>query len=306
MSDHFEQENRDCNRDRTTGTGACGSRPSHGKGRQQMPSGEYLRYVALGDSQTEGLGDGDDSVGLRGWADRLAEQLATVNPGLRYANLAVRGRVAGEVRTEQLEPALALRPDLATVVAGVNDLLRPRFDAAEVAGHLEEMFAALTAAGAQVATVTFPDVGKIAPLARPVRSRVFDLNTHIRAAAARHGVAVAETGQQPISTDSRLWTADRLHASPLGHERIAAAVAHAIHLPGSDDAWTLPLPPQAAPAVRQAAAAELRWAAAFLGPWLGRRLRGKSSGDGRTAKRPQLLPPSATRASPPDSGRESS
>lgn len=255
-----------------------------------MPSGDYVRYVALGDSQTEGVGDGDDTVGLRGWADRLAEQLTAVNPGLQYANLAVRGRVAGQVRAEQLEPALALRPDLATVVAGVNDLLRPRFDVVEVAGQLEEMFAALTAAGAQVATLTVPDVGKIAPLARPVRSRVAQLNTHIRAAAARHGVAVAEIAHHPVSTDPRLWSVDRLHASPLGHARIAEAVAQAIRLPRSDDSWTHPLPPQVLPTGWQSTGAELRWAAAFLGPWLGRRLRGRSSGDGRTSKRPDLLP----------------
>ncbi|MFI5477153.1 SGNH/GDSL hydrolase family protein [Streptomyces cacaoi] len=268
-----------------------------------MPSGEYSRYVALGDSQTEGLGDGDDTVGLRGFADRLAEHLAALNPGLQYANLAVRGHTAGQVRTEQLGSALALRPDVATVVAGVNDLLRPRYNAAEVAGHLEEMFAALTDAGSRVVTLTFPDIGKIAPLARPIRSRVFDLNTRIRAAAARHGVAVAETGRQTVTTDPRLWTADRLHASPLGHERIAAALAQAIHLPGSDDAWTLPLPPHRVPAGWQAAGAELRWAAAYLGPWLGRRLRGRSSGDGRTAKRPRFLPVSATPDSAADTGR---
>ncbi|WP_406010712.1 SGNH/GDSL hydrolase family protein [Streptomyces sp. NBC_00637] len=271
-----------------------------------MPSGAYLRYVALGDSQTEGLGDEDDGVGHRGFADRLAERLAAVSPGLRYANLAVRGRVAGQVRSEQLGPALALGPDLATVVAGVNDLLRPRFDAAEVAGHLEEMFSALTAAGAHVVTLTFPDVGKVAPLARPLRSRVFALNSHIRSAAARHGVAVAETGRHAVTTDPRLWSADRLHASPLGHERIAAAVAQAIGLPGSDDAWTLPLPPRTAPAGWQAAGTELRWAAAFLGPWLGRRLRGRSSGDGRTAKRPHLLPLSAVSGSPADIARRAS
>ena len=90
-----------------------------------MPGTEYLRYVAMGDSQTEGVGDGDDVTGLRGWADRLAERLAIGNPGLQYANLAVRGRLAAQVHTEQLGPALALRPDLATVFAGVNDLLRP-------------------------------------------------------------------------------------------------------------------------------------------------------------------------------------
>ncbi|MEW9528345.1 SGNH/GDSL hydrolase family protein [Microbispora sp. NPDC049125] len=256
-----------------------------------MHSGEYLRYVALGDSQTEGLGDGDEITGLRGWADRLAEQLAASSPGLQYANLAVRGRLAAHVHAEQLGPALALRPDLATVVAGVNDLIRPRFDADEVAGHLEAMFAALTAQGARVATVTFPDVARITPLARPIGSRAAALNDRIRAAALRHGVIVAETAHHPVVTDPRLWSEDRLHASPLGHERIAAAVAHALRLPGSSDAWTHPLSsPAAVPYGWRAVAAELRWAAAFLGPWLGRRLRGRSSGDGRVAKRPHLLP----------------
>ncbi|MFG3506812.1 SGNH/GDSL hydrolase family protein [Streptomyces sp. NPDC047821] len=255
-----------------------------------MASGDHLRYVALGDSMTEGVGDGDDTVGLRGWADRLAEHLAAVDPGLRYANLAVRGRLAGQVRAEQLAPALALRPDVATVVAGVNDLLRPRFDAAEVAGHVEEMFAALTAAGARVVTLTFPDVGRIAPLARPLRSRVFELNARISAAAARHGVTVADTTRSAVVTDPRLWAEDRLHAGPLGHERIAAAVAHALGLPGSDESWALPLPARAAASPWHAARAEVRWAAAFLAPWLARRLRGRSTGDTRTAKRPELLP----------------
>ncbi|MGI5359623.1 SGNH/GDSL hydrolase family protein [Streptomyces sp. CA-252508] len=255
-----------------------------------MASGEYLRYVALGDSMTEGVGDGDDTTGLRGWADRLAEHLAAVNPEVRYANLAVRGRLAGQVRAEQLAPALALRPDLVTVVAGLNDLLRPRFDPAEVAGHLEAMFAALTGAGAHVVTLTFPDVGRIAPLARPLGPRLADFNARVRAAAARHGVTVTDTGREAVSTDPRMWTADRLHAGPVGHERIAAAVARSVRLPGSDDSWAHPLPPQPTPSAWRVAEAELRWAAAFLGPWIGRRIRGRSSGDGRTAKRPALLP----------------
>jgi lysophospholipase L1-like esterase len=256
-----------------------------------MSGDEYLRYVALGDSQTEGLGDGDDLTGLRGWADRLAEQLAACSPGLQYANLAVRGRLAAQVHAEQLGPALALRPDLATVVAGVNDLLRPRFDADEVGGHLEAMFAALTAQGARVATVTFPDLARITPLAKPFGSRATALNDRIRAAALRHGVVVAETAHHPVVTDPRLWTQDRIHASPLGHERIAAALAHALRLPGSNDSWTSPLSsPAVTPSARRVAATELRWVATFHGPWLGRRLRGRSSGDGRTAKRPHLLP----------------
>ncbi|MCX4545563.1 SGNH/GDSL hydrolase family protein [Streptomyces sp. NBC_01565] len=257
----------------------------------------FLRYVALGDSQTEGLGDGDDTVGLRGFADRLAEHLAPHSPGLRYANLAVRGCVARQVHEEQLAPALALRPDLATVVAGVNDLLRPGFDADEVAGRLEAVFAALTAQGARVATVTFPDVARMTPLARPLSPRVTALNDRIRRAAHRHGVAVAETAHHPVVTDPRLWSPDRLHAAPLGHARIAAALADALGLPGSDDSWTRPLPgpPAVVPTGWRGVAGELRWVASFAGPWVGRRLRGRSSGDGRTAKRPHLLPVEARR-----------
>ncbi|MFD9442820.1 SGNH/GDSL hydrolase family protein [Streptomyces sp. NPDC060006] len=257
-----------------------------------MPDSGYLRYVALGDSQTEGLGDGDDVTGLRGCADRFAEELAKGSPDVLYANLAVRGRLAGQVRAEQLPPALALRPDVATVVAGMNDLLRPRFDADEVAGHLEAMFAALTGQGARVATVTFPDVGRLTPLARPLGRRVLALNSRIREAAGRHGVVIADMSAHEVVTDPRLWSPDRLHASPLGHARIAAAVAHAFGLPGGDEAWTLPLPPDASVPTRlRVVGAELRWVGGFLGPWLLRRVQGRSSGDGRQAKRPELLPP---------------
>lgn len=254
--------------------------------------GSPLRYVALGDSQTEGVGDGDDSTGLRGCADRLAELIAVHHPGVLYANLAVRGRLAAGVRDGQLGPALALRPDLATVFAGVNDVLRPAFDADEVAGHLEAMFAALTARGTRVATVTFPDVAKLVPLARSVAPRITALNHRIRLAAERQGVAVAEFAGHQVGADPRLWSADRLHASPLGHARIAAGLAHAFGLPGSDESWTEPLPgpPVVAPGGWRGAAGEVRWAVGFAGPWIGRRLRGRSSGDGRTAKRPELLP----------------
>ncbi|WP_020673931.1 SGNH/GDSL hydrolase family protein [Amycolatopsis nigrescens] len=249
----------------------------------------YRRYVALGDSQTEGLNDGDDIRGYRGWADRLAEQLAAVNPALEYANLAVRGRLAGQVRAEQLPAALALRPDLATVMAGVNDLIRPGFDAAAVTGHLEGMFADLTGAGARVVTVMFPDPGLMMPAGRLLSARTRDFNTRIRAAADRHGVRVVDLSAYPVCTDPRLWSADRLHLNPVGHTRLAAAVGHALDLPGSGTEWTLPLAPQAIP-TRRRVAAELRWAASFLGPWIARRLRGRSSGDGRTAKRPELRP----------------
>ncbi|QLY30544.1 SGNH/GDSL hydrolase family protein [Nocardia huaxiensis] len=251
----------------------------------------YVRYVALGDSQTEGVGDGDDLTGLRGWADRLAERLARVEPGLEYANLAVRGKTARQVRAQQLDAALALRPDLATVVAGMNDLLRPRYAVDEVIEQVEAMFAALTGQGAAVATLTFPDVAQVIPITRPIRGRIVAFNDRVRKLAERYGVIVAEVGPQPLVADPRLWSRDRLHCSPLGHERIADAFAYSLGLPGSNETWTLPLTP-ALPArgLFDSMLAEADWVATALVPWAIHRLQGRSSGDWRVPKRPNPLP----------------
>lgn len=254
-----------------------------------MTEAKYTRYVALGDSQTEGLNDGDDLTGYRGWADRLAEHLAAVDPDVRYANLAVRGKLAAEIKDEQLAPALALRPDFATVVAGMNDMLRPSFDPDVVVADVEEMYRALTAAGAAVATVTYPDISKIVPIARPLLPRVIALNDRIKAAAARHGVLVFDSFPHEFTTHPEIWSADRLHASPLGHARIAAGMAHTIGLSGFES-WADPLPSLPTASPLRMTATEVRWAGSFLGPWIMRRVRGKSSGDGRSAKRPTLSP----------------
>jgi lysophospholipase L1-like esterase len=251
----------------------------------------YSRYVAIGDSTTEGLDDPyPGGRGYRGWADRLAGRLATLNPGLRYANLAVRGRLAGQVHAEQLPAATALEPDVATVVAGLNDALRRGFDLEATAGHLEAMIGALRHSGATVVTFTFPDPAPVMPIARLARPRLQALNERLRTIAAETGALVVDLEHQPFASDPRLWSVDRLHANSLGHERIADAIAHTLQLPGADDAWARALP--AAPRRRphQVAAAELTWSGRYFVPWLYRRARGRSSGDGVTAKRPDLAP----------------
>ncbi|MFI6931878.1 SGNH/GDSL hydrolase family protein [Streptomyces sp. NPDC050287] len=249
----------------------------------------FPRYVAIGDSLTEGIGDPGPAGGHRGWADRLAEILAEGQPGLSYANLAVRGKTSGQIRTDQLGPALALEPDLVTVMAGMNDLVRPRYDAESVAANIEEMFARLTASGARVATLTFPDLGKVSPVARRILPRILDLNDRVRAVAEQHGVMVLDVFPHPVTTDPRLWSDDRLHASPLGHARIAAGMAHTLGLPGYDD-WAELLPPQAPVPALRALEADVRWAVDHVAPWLWRRLRGRTPGDGHAAKRPEPGP----------------
>ncbi|HUG51138.1 MAG TPA: SGNH/GDSL hydrolase family protein, partial [Terrimesophilobacter sp.] len=98
----------------------------------------WSRYVAVGDSFTEGIGDPDPASpgGYRGWADRVAEVLSEKTEDFAYANLAVRGRLLNRIMDEQIEPALALRPDLVTISAGGNDIIRPNTDPDDIASRL--------------------------------------------------------------------------------------------------------------------------------------------------------------------------
>jgi lysophospholipase L1-like esterase len=248
----------------------------------------FERYVAIGDSTTEGLDDPDGRGGYRGWANRLAERLAMEQGSILYANLGIRGRTTRQILDKQLAPAMAMRPDLATVVSGTNDLMRRHFDAEAVAADLETMQRALIAGGATVLTFTLPDLTPVMPLARGIRGRVAALAEAIRGACARSGAILCDLAAIEVATDPRLWSDDRLHANSAGHARIADALAYHLGLPGTDRAWTEPLPDRYAPSVAQKVRAEAAWWHQHLLPWLWRHAQGRSSGDGIQAKRPEL------------------
>jgi lysophospholipase L1-like esterase len=231
------------------------------------------RYVALGDSSTEGLVDPDSRGGYRGWSRRLAQQIADARGGLLYANLAVRGLTTRQVLETQLEPALALRPDLATVFSGTNDVVARSFDPGVFERDTLAMQRALTAAGATVLTFTLPDLAPLIPLARPIAPRILALNARLRAASAATGTILVDFAAVPVATDWRLWHADRIHANGAGHARIAAALAHALGLPGADGRWSEPLAPLHESAAARAAR-DLHWHTRYLLPWLVRRLIG--------------------------------
>ena len=250
----------------------------------------FERYVALGDSSAEGLDDPDGRGGYRGWADRLAERITSQQGSLQYANLAVRGRRTHQIRVEQLEAATTLRPSLATLFAGTNDVVSRRFDLAQVAGDLEAMQTALIEGGATLLTFTLPELGPVLPLANRLAPRIESLNSAIRDICQRTGALLVDFAAYPVCVDPRLWSDDRLHANALGHERIAHALAHALGLPGADASWQSLLPPQPQPTWHQRVAAEVSWVKRHLVPWLWRHALGKSTGDRRQPKRPQLTP----------------
>lgn len=247
-----------------------------------------LRLVALGDSTVEGLMDFGPDDTYVGWADRFAEHLAVRHPDLVYANLAVRGQTTAEVRATQLEPALALEPDVALLVAGVNDLLRPRVDRAALRENLLTMYRRLHESGAQVLSFTMPDMARVAPLAVALRPRIEHLNSVVREAAAAYGTIVVDFAAEPVAGHPALWHDDRLHVNTEGHRRIAAALAEAFGLDAED--WRSEPTETAAAGLARIAVREALWVASHLAPWAWGRLRGHEYATGGQCKRPVLTP----------------
>ncbi|MCW2752910.1 MAG: hypothetical protein JWQ32_321 [Marmoricola sp.] len=248
----------------------------------------YQRFVALGDSQTEGLSDRAENGELRGWADRFAALLAsTTSPDLTYANLAVRGRRARHVLEVQLPAALTLEPDLAAVVVGMNDLLRHDYDLDETVDQVEQTFAALRAAGSDVVSMTFPDVAQMLPVMGWLRPREEELNARLVEAAARHDVLMLDLFGTRLSADPRMWSHDRIHGSSEGHARTAAGMAEVMGLPGSDHSWAEidVKGPSPLSVVRR----DATWLVSFVGPFLYRQWRG-AAGSTAQPKRPTLRP----------------
>lgn len=251
----------------------------------------FQRYVAIGDSSTEGLLDTDGHGGLRGWSFRLADRIAASQGGaLLYANLAARGATTRGIAERQLASAVAMRPDLATVFSGTNDVLRGRFDIAAFAADVRRIQGELRAAGAVVLTFTLPDLTPLLPLAAPIAPRIRAMNDTLRAACAATGTRLVDFAALPLATDPRFWNEDRIHANPAGHARIAAALAEALDLPGSDGAWREPLAAASRPGLARAAARELHWGARHLVPWIAHAVVARGTDPGFPGRRPQLAP----------------
>ena len=247
----------------------------------------FTRYVALGDSFTEGVGDIDPGLpnGVRGWADRVAAELSRIDPDLAYANLAIRGRKLRPIVDEQVEPALAMRPDLVTIHAGGNDILRPTVDLDDLLDYYDRAVARLRASDATVAVFTPHDPGST-PLFGSLRGRFAILAEGMRQIADTHGAALIDYWRIRDYDDHRMWAFDRLHMSSAGHHRMAIAVLDELGVAHSLEPLDLS---DSGPTAMRGRAADIAWARGFLAPWLGRRLRGVSSGDSLSPRYPEML-----------------
>lgn len=254
----------------------------------------WSRYVAVGDSFTEGLWDGVESEDgpVRGWADVLAGLLsdrrrtAGAAP-LRYANLAVRGRLLRPIVTDQVPRALEMRPDLVSLVGGGNDVLRPAVDVDRLARDLDEAVARIRATGADVLLGTgFDSAGS--PLVQATRSRVGVFNAHVWSIARRRGAHVLDLWGMRHLHDWRMWAPDRIHLTTEGHARVAQGALVALGLTPDDARWDEPLAPLPPLPLAEQARMDARWLRLYAYPWATRRLRRTSSGATRVAKLPEL------------------
>ncbi|MCX5401103.1 SGNH/GDSL hydrolase family protein [Streptomyces sp. NBC_00102] len=258
-------------------------------------------YAAIGDSFTEGVGDPGPDGTYVGWADRFAVLLADRLPVLdeatssdsphgefRYANLAVRGRLLDQIVAEQVPRAKELAPDLVSFCAGGNDIIRPGTDPDDLAERFERAVADLTnAVGTVMVTTGFDTRG--VPVLRHMRGKIATYNVHLRAIADRYHCPVLDLWSLRSIQDRRAWDDDRLHLSSGGHTRVALRAAQVLGLETSADP-DQPWPPQAQRNTFEVRRDDIHWAREYLVPWIGRRLRGESSGDEVAAKRPDLLP----------------
>ncbi|MFJ6744100.1 SGNH/GDSL hydrolase family protein [Streptomyces sp. NPDC091279] len=248
----------------------------------------YSSLVALGDSFTEGMSDLLPDGSYRGWADLLAARMAARTPGFRYANLAVRGKLIQQIVDEQVDVAAAMRPDVITLVGGLNDALRPTCDMVRVRDLLTEAVEKLAPSCERLVLMRSP--GREGPFMERFRPRMEELFTCVDELSRRHDALVVDLYGAPSLGDPRIWDVDRLHLSAEGHRRVAEAVWQGLGHDPEDTEWRTPMPVTPPPGWGARRVADARFTRQYLLPWIGRRLTGRSSGDGRAPKRPELQP----------------
>jgi lysophospholipase L1-like esterase len=249
----------------------------------------YNRLVICGDSYSEGMSDEIIGGQYRGWGDRVADGLAKKSATFTYANLAVRGKLLPQVIEDQVPIALTYvtGPDtLISFHAGANDALRPGFDPVLAKERYQSTVRRLAASGATIMLFTvLEDTGNSGRGSKLWQERFGTFNNGVREIAAEVGAIIIDANSERFFSDKRFLAFDRLHLNEEGHRRCADAVLEKLGYE-FDAGWRNPLPPaKPTPWIKERAIGVL-WFFTFALPWIIRRLRGRSSGDGRVCKYP--------------------
>ena len=250
---------------------------------------QYKRFIALGDSMTEGMSDEVIGGKYRGWADRVAEVACANWDGFTYANLAIRGKLVGQVVNEQIPKAKKLIEGKSTLVsfyAGANDVIRPKYDPMRTIATYNHGVDELVRSGATLMLFcVLEDSGATTRAAQVWKERFKVFNENVRRRAAAVDAILFDPNPDDFWRDERFIHEDRLHLNSEGHRRVAQAVLSRLQLPHDPD-WRTPLPKGEPITPLEKIQIDLNWFGKYALPWMGRRIRGRSSGDGRDAKYP--------------------
>lgn len=239
-----------------------------------------VKFVAIGDSFTEGVGDELPDGRVRGWADIAAQGWAdaTGHP-IQYANFAIRGKLAWPIIEEQLEVALALKPTHLSFNGGGNDMLRPRTDMEHIADAFSRVLRRCDEEGVTMILLSGANPAGQLPLGSLIQRRGDELSAAVlRRVDGRHDVVRALNWPDRELSTGAYWSEDRLHMNSHGHHRVAARVLAALGYEPPAEWWS--------PSSAAAGPSGLAYYRQHVGPWLKRRITRTSSGDGRAAKYP--------------------
>lgn len=236
--------------------------------------------MALGDSFTEGVGDWEPRLpnGVRGWADRVAKQLSKQDESWRYANLAIRSRRLESIIEEQIEPALAMKPDVISFYAGGNDLLEFRQDVSVVLDNYRAAVDRLATSGAQILLFTGFDI-PVHPVLAPFKWRNWKFNECVRDLAQNYPqtVTLVDYWTWDVYRDRRMWDVDKLHMNRAGHRYMAIRILEILGVPHELAFESFGDPERIGP--WQATRRDVEWLRQWVLPMFGRRMRGVSLGD---------------------------
>jgi lysophospholipase L1-like esterase len=252
----------------------------------QTQAKKWKSFVAIGDSFTEGVGDLGVNGSYLGWADRLAGKLAdeycTEKSPLNYANLAIRGRLLPQMVDEQLPRALEMNPALVSFAGGINDAMRSSFDLDAKATEIERVVRELRSAGHDVLLFSFGDSSRNSKVMGLIRDRFVGLRSANLAIAEAYDCYLVDFWDMEIFNDPEVWDADRLHLNHRGHALVADVAMQSLGL--GNARWLGARDDIVQPAFPARLLADMSWAKNYGWPWVSRRLRGASSGDGVSAK----------------------
>ncbi|BCD29474.1 lipase/acylhydrolase [Bacillus cereus] len=185
----------------------------------------WKRFVSIGDSFTEGIGDEVEGIALKSWVDHFAQ--LCVN-GIEYANFAKRGLVTKEIRSQQLEKALTFNPDLVSLIAGANDVLKGRWNHQEYKNEMEFMIDTLSKTDADIIIANLPDFTVRLPFSsekkQMLKEQLLEANEVILSLSSEYKLHYVDFWKHPLVNDNSLWSTDLIHPNSKGYVKVAELI----------------------------------------------------------------------------------